>query len=205
MLIGLAGGSGSGKTTLARRLVDALGLDPITGLPRCAVLAQDHYYIDQSARFDGDGGSVNFDHPSSIDFPLLSVHAEMLTRATGIDVPIYDFATHTRKKETNRFDPRQILIIEGTLIFTDPKLRDLFDLRVFISTSEKVRFERRLRRDTLERGRTPEGVRRQFELQVKPMHDQFVEPSQEMAHLIVSGEVTIEDALQSVLGKLQSS
>jgi uridine kinase len=203
MLIGLAGGSGSGKTTLARRLVEALGTDPVTGEARCAVLAQDHYYIDQSERFDGDGGSVNFDHPSSIDFPLLAQHARELLQHRGIDVPIYDFASHTRNTATHRFAPRPLLIIEGTLIFANPELSELFDLRVFISTSEKVRFERRLRRDTLERGRTPEGVRRQFELQVKPMHDQFVEPSQKVAHLVVSGEVSIEDGLKAVLTRLR--
>src|SRR5688572_879760 len=99
-IIGVAGGSGSGKTTLAWRLCEALGTD------RCAVLAQDHYYIDQSARFDGDGGSVNFDHPGSIDFPLLAQHLQALGAGKSVQVPIYDFPTHRRLVETQTFAPR---------------------------------------------------------------------------------------------------
>src|SRR4051812_11156226 len=101
-VVGIAGGSGSGKTTLARRLLDALGGDE-----RAEVLAQDNYYIDQSRRFDGDGGSVNFDHPSAIDFDLLASHLAALKRGETIEVPIYDFATHTRRRETLRYEPRE--------------------------------------------------------------------------------------------------
>jgi len=199
MLIGIAGGSGSGKTTLAAELARALGAE------RCAVLAQDHYYIDQSHRFDGDGGSVNFDHPSSIDFPLLASHLEILESGRGIDVPRYDFATHKRLALTERFEPVDFVIVEGTLILNDPLVRSRLGYKVFIQTAEALRFQRRLHRDTVERGRTPEGVWKQFSTQVKPMHDEFVEPSQQYADLVVSGQGALTEGLSRVLGGLQIS
>lgn len=196
IVIGIAGGSGSGKTTLARALESELG-------PRRAeVLAQDHYYIDQSRRFDGDGGSVNFDHPSAIDLGLLAKHLVELKRGNGIDVPIYDFATHTRLEETTRFESREVVIVEGTLIFAHDQLQREIMHRVFVDAPEGVRFSRRLHRDTVERGREPEGVKRQFERQVKPMHDQFVEPSRSCAHLIISGTEGIDLGVKRVLQEI---
>jgi len=192
-IIGVAGGSGSGKTTLAARLVRELGTS------QAALIAQDSYYIDQSARFDGDGGSVNFDHPSSIDFDLLARHLGELAEGRAIEVPIYDFATHTRKKETQPFASRPIVVVEGTMILSQPQVVARLDASVFIQTSEKARFERRLRRDVQERGRQPEGVRKQFDLQVKPMHDEFVEPSARQATVIVSGEGSLEEELSIAL------
>lgn len=192
-IIGVAGGSGSGKTTLAARLVRELGAG------QAALLAQDSYYIDQSARFDGDGGSVNFDHPSSIDFDLLGRHLGELAAGRSIQVPIYDFATHTRKRETQAFPTRPVVVVEGTLILSQPQVLSRLDASVFIRASEQVRFTRRLRRDVEQRGRQPEGVRRQFELQVKPMHDEFVEPSAANATLIVSGEGSLDEELATAL------
>lgn len=178
-VIAIAGGSGSGKTTFARKLVSAVGSH------RVSILSQDSYYRDQSARFDGDGGAVNFDHPEALDFALLGVHLKALRRGEPVEVPIYDFATHTRKAQTQRLEPRPVVLVDGTLVLSQSHLLDHFDHSVFIDVPEQVRFERRLRRDVHERGREPDGVKRQFERQVAPMHDQFVQPSCANAKLVI--------------------
>jgi uridine kinase len=189
-VIGIAGGSGSGKTTFARAIEKALGPG------QSAVLSQDHYYIDQSARFTGDGESVNFDHPEALDFPLLRDHLLALKAGRGIDVPVYEFATHKRLARTERFEPLPVILLDGTLILSQELIRPCLDLSFFVGCPEKVRFERRLERDVRERGRTPEGVRKQFERQVKPMHDLFVEPSQEHASHRLSGERSVLEAAE---------
>jgi uridine kinase len=186
MLIGISGGSGSGKTTFARMLNDYL--NSTRGAGFSAILAQDHYYIDQSARFKEDGDpSVNFDHPSAIEFSLLSRHLEQLRLKTPVAVPIYDFVTHTRKAETTPFPPRPVVIVDGMLLLSQAIVRPWLDHSIYVDAPESVRYERRLRRDVTERGRTPEGVERQFKAQVKPMHDEFIEPSRRYASLVVDG------------------
>ena len=177
--IAISGGSGSGKTTFARKLVAALGAE------RVAILSQDSYYRDQSARFDGDGGSVNFDHPEALDFPLLAEHLRMLQRGETAPIPVYDFATHKRLPSTQPLDPRPVVLVDGTLVLGQAELIPLLDHRVFIDVPEEIRFERRLRRDVAERGREPEGVKRQFARQVAPMHDQFVQPSSANAGIVI--------------------
>ena len=195
-IIGVAGGSGSGKTTFARALSERFG-------PQDAfVLYQDNYYKDQSAKFDFDGGSVNFDHPDSIDFNLLAKHLEQLKQNQTINIPVYDFATHTRKETRLKQAPKPVVIIDGILILSQPKVRDLMDIKVFVECPEDIRFDRRLKRDVEERGRTPQGVKNQFDLQVKPMHDEFVEPSSTHADLVASG--TCEDFFESHLNQLYS-
>lgn len=181
-IIAIAGGSGSGKSTFALKILDTLGA------ANCAILAQDHYYHDQSHHFDGDGGKVNFDHPESLDFDLLEKHIQALCRGDSIEVPIYDFATHERQRSTQHFETRPLIIVEGTLLLTQKSLLPYFDLSYFIDTPESVRFERRLKRDTLERGRSAEGVKKQFEAQVKPMHDMFVEPSKKFASHVIKNQ-----------------
>jgi uridine kinase len=178
-LLGVAGGSGSGKTFFAKALQAALGED------QCAIISQDNFYIDQSKNFDFDGGSVNFDHPDSIDFRLLTQLIFDLKRGQQIQIPIYDFVTHSRKTETVLIKPKPLIIVDGILILHPWKLRDAFDDMVFFDTPEDLRFQRRLERDIKERGREAEGVRKQFFNQVKPMHDQFVEPSKAHAHSVV--------------------
>jgi uridine kinase len=178
-IIGIAGGSGSGKTTFARELAQRLPRE------HCALLFQDSYYIDQSARFDFDGGSVNFDHPDALDFPLLADHLRELKAGRGVQVPLYDFATHARLQTTLPQPPKRIILVDGILIFHPSEVRSLFDELIFFETPESLRYERRLKRDVQERGRTPEGVKSQFERQVKPMHDQFVEPSRKHAGIVV--------------------
>lgn len=192
----IAGGSGSGKTTLAELMHQRFGPE------LSAILQQDAFYFDQHERFDDDGGSVNFDHPSSLDFPLMSETLEALLTGRDVQVPIYDFATHTRKQETLPFPARPLVIVDGTLIMDAAPLRRFFELSVFVQTAEALRYARRLDRDVRERGRTADGVERQFLRHVKPMHDTFVEPSKAHCSILVSGEQSDEDALQQVLTAL---
>ncbi|MBT4791387.1 MAG: uridine kinase [Halobacteriovoraceae bacterium] len=180
-IIGIAGGSGSGKTFFAEALCKKLGEE------NALVLYQDSYYIDQSDKFDHDGGAVNFDHPDSLDFKLLASHLVQLKHGQNIQIPIYDFETHKRLAKTINQPAKKIIIIDGILILGQPDVRKHFDESVFVHTPEEIRFQRRLNRDVQERGRTPEGVKAQFSSQVKPMHDQFVEPSKQFAKIISSG------------------
>jgi uridine kinase len=197
-IIGVAGGSGSGKTTFARLLADKLDRSQVV------ILAQDSYYIDQSDHFDKDGGSVNFDHPDSIDWPLLIQHLKMLKMGAEIDMPVYDFATHTRRSETVKIKPKPFVIVDGILIFVQKNVHDQFDRKIFIKTREEIRFERRLKRDVVERGRTSEGVKAQYLAQVKPMHEQFVEPSSECADEVISGETDFTTAIATVANQLSN-
>jgi uridine kinase len=194
-VLGVAGGSGSGKTFFADALHKALGDELST------IVYQDNFYIDQSAKFDHDGGSVNFDHPDSLDFPLLAERLKELKAGHAAAVPIYDFATHSRRPDTLHVAPRQIIIVDGILIFHPPYVRVLFDEMIFFDTPEDLRYERRLKRDVEERGRTPEGVRAQFLRQVKPMHDQFVEPSKKFARTVVCDQGHYQSALKDFLKK----
>lgn len=189
-IIGVAGGSGSGKTYFAQDLVKTLGTE------RTALVLQDNFYFDQSSRFDFDGGSVNFDHPDSIEFSLLAKHLRILKEGKPTQIPTYDFATHSRKKETLLIQPAPIIIVDGILILHIPEVRELFDEAIFFDTHEDLRYSRRLERDVRERGRTPEGVKEQFLRQVKPMHDQFVEPSKAHAKRVVCDEKEYDTVLQ---------
>lgn len=189
-IIGVAGGSGSGKTYFARELQRQLGIDV------CEIIYQDNFYIDQSKKFDFDGGSVNFDHPSSIDFELLGKQLAQLKSGQPADIPIYDFVTHSRKSETIFIEPKPVIIVDGILIFHAENVRIHFDDMVYFDTPEQLRFDRRLERDVKERGREPEGVRNQFLKQVKPMHDQFVEPSKTFARTHVCEIEEFEQTLK---------
>lgn len=197
-LLGVAGGSGSGKTFFARALQKALTQT------HCELVYQDNFYIDQSHRFDFDGGSVNFDHPSSIDFDLLARHLRTLKSGAPVEIPIYDFATHKRRRETLPIAPRKVVIVDGILIFHASQVRELFDEMVFFETPEEIRFSRRLERDVNERGRTPEGVRNQFLNQVKPMHDEFVEPSKAHASTIIRDVGSFQSILDDYIRKLRA-
>jgi uridine kinase len=178
-VIAIVGGSGSGKTTLAKKIRAKLAARG------CVILGQDSYYIDQSARFDHDGGAVNFDHPNSLEFSLLAQHIQELKQGRDIEVPIYDFATHKRMSATEFFQHHPTILVDGTLILSQPQLLPLFDESIFLEVGEDLRFQRRLKRDVEERGRTPEGVHEQFYKQVKIMHDQFVEPSKAASSILI--------------------
>lgn len=195
-ILGVSGGSGSGKTTFAKRLQARLGE------ANCSIVAQDNYYHDQSERFDGDGGSVNFDHPNAIDFDLLSAHLEVLKRGLQVEVPIYDFATHKRLSETRLQKPSPVIIVDGILLLSQEKVRKHFNASVFVDVPEQLRFERRLNRDVKERGRTPEGVKKQFESQVKPMHDLYVEPSKLYATSLIRSLEEFDQVLEEYVQRL---
>lgn len=197
-IVGIAGGSGSGKTYFARALQKALGLQ------HCSLIYQDNFYFDQSKKFDHDGGSVNFDHPSAIDFDLLFTKLQELRSGNLAQIPIYDFVTHSRSEKTLAAEPTQIVLVDGILIFSHEKVRSVFDDMIFFDTPEELRFGRRLKRDVEERGRTEAGVLAQFTKQVKPMHDEYVQPSMQYAHTIIRdlGEYSIH--LESYVEKLKA-
>lgn len=181
IIIGVAGGSGSGKTFFSSALYKKLGAELST------IIYQDNFYRDQSNNFDHDGGSVNFDHPDALDFNCLKEKLISLKKNEDVRIPKYDFATHSRLSETIHITPKKVILVDGILILTQPELVDIFDLTIFVETPEDIRFQRRLNRDIIERGRTKEGVINQFQSQVKPMHDLFVEPSKKNAQYISSG------------------
>ncbi len=189
-ILGVCGGSGSGKTYFANALRNKLGHSVAD------IIYQDNFYLDQSAQFDFDGGAVNFDHPQAIDADLLAASIKKIKSGQIADIPIYDFSLHKRKQDVIRIIPRRLIIVDGILIFHYPQVRSLFDELVFFETSEELRFSRRLERDVLERGRTPEGVKNQFVKQVKPMHDQFVEPSKIYSQYIVKDIGHYDDTLE---------
>jgi uridine kinase len=170
MIVGICGGSGSGKTTLLHRLVESYP-------GKARAIFQDSYYIDQSANFKEDGGEINFDHPDSLDFDLMAKQLRQIKALKPIEIPIYDFVTHKRKTETEAQKPGSIILVDGTLILAQEQVREIFDYSIFLQVPEHIRFERRKNRDMKERGRQLDGIVRQFYNHVKPMHDEFVEPS----------------------------
>ncbi len=181
VVVAIAGGSGSGKSYLAQRLMERLGQD------RCVLLEQDAYYADLSALPLAERARRNFDHPDAVDFDLLVRHLAELVHGKSIAKPVYDFVLHTRRAEQVTVAPAEVVIVEGILVLHDPRLRALCDLRVFVEAPVEVRLQRRLARDTTERGRTPESVHRQFAESVLPMHEAFVEPSRHFANLVLNG------------------
>lgn len=193
LIIGVAGGSGSGKTTFSRMLQANLGDN------FCGLLHQDSYYRDMHEYFDRDGGRVNYDHPDSVEFELLVRHLKALKAGEDLQVPIYDFTSHTRLFEAAPFPCRPVIILDGILLLTQSDLRPLLDFAFFIETQEDLRFQRRLQRDVRERGRTPDGVREQFFNHVKPMHDLFVDPSKKFADKVISGEKSFGPVIEEIV------
>ncbi|HEY7771288.1 uridine kinase [Longimicrobium sp.] len=178
-LIGIAGGTGSGKTTVARRIYDSLHLDS------AVFIDHDSYYRDLSHLSLEERAGVNFDHPNSLNNDLLIAHLTDLVEGRAIDKPVYDFARHTPAQETIRTEPRDVILVDGILLFAEPRLREMFDLRIFVDTDADVRFIRRLRRDLEERGRSLDSVIEQYLTTVRPMHFEFVEPSKRYADVII--------------------
>jgi len=178
-VIGVAGGSGSGKTTVVRRIVDSLGPEHVT------LLDHDRYYRDRNDLRLEERAALNYDHPDSLETDLLVRHVRALRAGEAVAVPRYDFTRHARLPETEPFQPRRALIVEGILVFTDAALRDLMDIKVFVDTDSDTRFIRRLQRDVAERGRTMDLVIDQYQHTVKPMHLEFVEPSKRYADVII--------------------
>ncbi|MCC7443111.1 MAG: uridine kinase [Bdellovibrionales bacterium] len=201
-ILAVCGGSGSGKTTFARKLAERLNSGAVADAPRAVILAQDSYYIDQSARFKEDGGDVNFDHPDALEWPLIAEHLRALRAGRAVEVPVYDFATHRRLNRTEHPPAVPVIIVDGILILSQEILLPLYDDVIFLDVPEKLRFERRFRRDTVERGRTAEGVLRQLERQVKPMHDLYVQPSARHAHRVIHDTVEFDRVLEEVAAEL---
>jgi len=179
IIIGICGGTGSGKTSVARKVLEAIGGEKVL------LLSQDCYYKDNSHRTQEERNHINFDHPDALDTSLLIDHLEALKLNRSVNQPVYDFTTHSRKPEQVRLEPHPVVVVEGILIFVDKKLRDLFDLKVFVDTDPDVRFIRRLRRDIVKRGRTIDSVVQQYLQTVRPMHLEFVEPSKRYADVII--------------------
>jgi uridine kinase len=179
LVIGVAGGSGSGKTTVVSRIVESIGDDQVT------VVEHDRYYRDRNDLRLEERAALNYDHPDSLETDLLVQHVHALRGGQSVDVPVYDFARHARQDATDTVTPRKAIIVEGILIFTDPALRKLMDVKVFVDADDDTRFIRRLQRDISERGRTVASVIEQYLGTVKPMHLEFVEPSKRYADIII--------------------
>jgi uridine kinase len=178
LLIGVVGGSGSGKTTVARAIYDFLGRD-------AAFVDQDAYYLDLSHLSLDERRLVNFDHPDAFDTDLMVEQLRQLQSWEPIRKPTYDFAAHTRAEAVVEVAPRDVVLVDGILLFADARLRSLFDIKIFVDVADDVRFIRRLRRDVEERGRTMDDVIRQYLATVRPMHLEFVEPSKRHADVIL--------------------
>jgi len=179
LIIGIAGGTGSGKTTVVRKIIERLPKGEV------AVLPQDSYYRDSSHLPLEERQKINFDHPNSIEFELLQEHLKQLKRGSSIDQPIYSYLTCTRSEETIPVQPTEVVIIEGILALTQPELRDLMDIKVFVDCDADDRLNRVIKRDIIERGRSVEMVLNRYEDTLKPMHLQFIEPTKRYADIIV--------------------
>lgn len=179
IVIGVAGGSGSGKTTVANVILQRVGSHRIAYLPH------DAYYRDLSSLPPNQRAQVNFDHPDSLETELLVEHVRALKAWQAVELPVYDFTRHARTEQTVRVEPQRVILVEGILIFAEPMLRQLFDVKIFVDTDADIRFIRRLQRDIAERGRTAETVVRQYLTTVRPMHLEFVEPSKRYADVII--------------------
>ena len=198
LTIGIAGGSGSGKTTVAQEILGRVGPD------RIAFLQHDSYYKDLSGLPPTQRADLNFDHPNSLETDLLIEHIRCLQSGQSVQVPIYDFSTHSRTGRTFSVAGHRVIMVEGILIFVEPALRELFDIKVFVDTDADIRFIRRLQRDIAERGRTTESVIKQYQATVRPMHLEFVEPSKRYADIIIPEGGFNTAALDMLAARIQT-
>lgn len=179
ILIGIGGGSGSGKTLVAKNILKEFGEGEVV------VIQQDSYYRDLSHLPFDQRVKTNFDHPDALDFDLLRRHLKQLASGKAVQVPIYDFSTHTRMRETRTVEPHPAVVIEGIMVLTDRDLRDLLHIKIYVETDADIRFIRRLTRDIRDRERTHQDVIYQYLKTVRPMHEQFVEPTKKYADIII--------------------
>ena len=198
LVIGIAGGSGSGKTTVAQTILQRVGAD------RIAFLQHDYYYKDLRGLPPAQRDEFNFDHPNSLETGLLIHHIDCLRRGKSVEVPIYDFATDSRTEQTFTVQPRNVILVEGILIFTELALRKLLDIKIFVDTDADLRFIRRLERDIHERGRTTDSVIKQYMHTVRPMHLEFVEPSKRYADIIIPEGGHNTAALDMVVARVEA-
>lgn len=198
MIIGIAGGSGSGKTTLASSILNAIGEK------RIALLPHDAYYRNQGDKTFEERLLVNYDHPDSLETELLIKHLQALKRGEVVDLPVYDFKQHTRSSATVQIQPKPLILVEGILIFVEPKLRNQCSMKLFVDTDQDICFIRRLLRDVTERGRTVESVIDQYLRTVRPSYIEFVEPTKRFADVIIpeGGQNTV--AADMVIARLKA-
>lgn len=182
LIIGIAGGTGSGKTTVVHQIMNEL---PQTEV---GIISQDSYYKHNPHLSYEERSMINFDHPRAIDFDLLVQHLKDLKSGKTIEQPVYSFVTHNRTDDTIITHPRKVMIVEGILIFNSPELRDMFDVKVFVHADSDERLIRRLKRDIAERGRDMEEVLNRYQTTLKPMHQQFIEPTKAFADIIIPND-----------------
>ncbi|AYN02914.1 uridine kinase [Flavobacterium sp. 140616W15] len=182
LIIGIAGGTGSGKTTVVHQIMNELPHAEV------GVISQDSYYKENKNLSFDERALINFDHPRAIDFDLLVSHLKDLKEGKTIDQPVYSFITHNRTDDTISTHPRKVMIVEGILILTNPELRDLFDIKVYVHADSDERLIRRLKRDIAERGRDLDEVLTRYQNTLKPMHEQFIEPTKAFADIIIPND-----------------
>jgi uridine kinase len=197
VIIGIAGGTGSGKTTVARSIYDRVGPD------RIEWISHDAYYRDFNGLDPESRHHINFDHPDSLETELMARHLDALAQGFSVEIPIYDFTTHSRKKESKRVEPRKVIIVEGILVLAEPELRKRIDIKLFVDTPPDIRFMRRLVRDIQSRGRSLDSVVHQYLATVRPMHEEFVEPSKRHADLIIPEGGENQVALDAIISRVE--
>ena len=196
LVIGIAGGTGSGKTTLMHNLITAFS-DVVT------VLSHDNYYKRHDELTYEERCRLNYDEPAALETNLMARHLDALRRGESINCPVYDFTVHNRSDETICITPKKVIIVEGILIFENKELRDLMDIKIFVDTDSDVRLCRRIKRDVRDRGRSLESVIQQYQTTVKPMHEQYVEPSKKFADIIVPEGGKNMVALDMIMGRIR--
>lgn len=198
VIIGIAGGTGSGKTTVARSIYDRVGKD------RIEWISHDSYYRNFDGYSPEQRHQINFDHPDSLETELLTRHLDVLCKGSSVDVPVYDFATHSRKLDaTHHVEPRKVIIVEGILVLAEPELRKRIDIKLYVDTPADIRFVRRLTRDIESRGRSLQSVVQQYMTTVRPMHEEFVEPSKRYADLIIPEGGENQVAINAIISRVE--
>ncbi len=199
LIIGIAGGTGSGKTTVVNQIVQEFANDDV------GIISQDSYYKDNKHLSLEERAKINFDHPRAIDFDLLYEHLTKLKQGETIEQPVYSFVQHTRTGDTIITHPRKVMIVEGILIFNDKKLRDLFDVKIYVHADSDERLIRRVRRDINERGRTVDEVLSRYQSTLKPMHEQFIEPTKAYADLIIPNDRRNKVAIDVIISLIKNN
>lgn len=197
IIIGVAGGTASGKTTVSRKILETVGVDHL------AYIEHDAYYRDLSHLPLEQRKTFNFDHPDSLEDELMIAHLEALLQRQPVEVPVYDFAQYTRTDQLKRIEPRRVILVEGILIFVDKKLRNMMDIKIYVDAPPDLRLIRRLKRDITNRGRTVNHVIEQYLETVRPMHEEFVEPSKRYADVIIPRGGRNIKAIQMVVAQIQ--
>ena len=197
MIIGICGGTGSGKTTIARRIIESVGSDNVI------LVEQDSYYRSLADMPLDERHQANFDHLDAFDNGMLVNHLKRLKQGQSIEMPVYDYRNHVRSEQYIHLEPKPVILVEGILIFAEPLVLDLLDVRVFVDTPDDIRFIRRLQRDLTERGRTTESVIAQYFATVRPMHTEFVEPSKRHADIIIPEGAKTEIGIEFICSKIR--